>query len=364
MTDLSTARAQHHTRSIRWGFAWALWCAILWGAWYVPGTAIWYERPYVNMNVDHTGTFLMAAAVITAFNAVAVLIWLVVWTGVLGKWAEFFRTLRQLRFISKWYFLGAILGGPIAIFGSFIAIGYIGPVFAAIAALMYPIVGAIAAKLWYAEKITARAALGILIIIAGGVAVYAPGIFSELSGTGTGRWLGYVGGLMAAVGWGLEGAIAGRALDVTDPDVGLPVRFFAETLYWVLLIVPAIALFTNLPVGDVIVQTFNPWAIVWLLLAGLTFGFCYVSWYKAFPLIGVGRGQAFAALYGVFAVMFLAVFAGQIPGWNFVLGLVLTVIGGFVMYTERSEVLEVLRAVRTHREPQAEVKSTTQQLGI
>jgi drug/metabolite transporter (DMT)-like permease len=316
------------------------------------------------MNVDHTGTFLMAAAVITAFNAVAVLIWLVVWTGVLGKWAEFFRTLRQLRFISKWYFLGAILGGPIAIFGSFIAIGYIGPVFAAIAALMYPIVGAIAAKLWYAEKITARAALGILIIIAGGVAVYAPGIFSELSGTGTGRWLGYVGGLMAAVGWGLEGAIAGRALDVTDPDVGLPVRFFAETLYWVLLIVPAIALFTNLPVGDVIVQTFNPWAIVWLLLAGLTFGFCYVSWYKAFPLIGVGRGQAFAALYGVFAVMFLAVFAGQIPGWNFVLGLVLTVIGGFVMYTERSEVLEVLRAVRTHREPQAEVKSTTQQLGI
>jgi drug/metabolite transporter (DMT)-like permease len=299
------------------------------------------------MATDKTGAFLMAAAVITAFSAVSVVLWLVVWTGVLGKWSEFWRTLRQMRFISKWYFLGAICGGPIAIFGSYLAIGYIGAVFAAIAALMYPIVGAITARVWYAEKITARAAVGIAIIIAGGVAVYAPGIFKELTGAGTGAWLGYIGGLMAAVGWGLEGAIAGRALDVTDPDVGLPVRFFAETLYWLVLILPAIALFTNLPVGETIVQTFNFWAIVWVLLAGLTFGFCYVAWYKSFPLIGVGRGQAFADLYGVFAVMFLAVFALDIPGWNFLLGLALTIIGGFVMYTERSEVLEVLRAVRT-----------------
>src|SRR3712207_3176893 len=143
MNDLSTARAQHHTRSVRWGFAWALWCAILWGAWYVPGSAVWYEPPYVNMATDKTGPFLMAAAVITAFSAVSVVLWLVVWTGVLGKWGEFWRTLRQLRFISKWYFLGAICGGPIAIFGSYLAIGYVGAVFAAIAALMYPIVGAI-----------------------------------------------------------------------------------------------------------------------------------------------------------------------------------------------------------------------------
>ena len=34
MNELSTARTEHHTRSIRWGFGWALWCAILWGAWY------------------------------------------------------------------------------------------------------------------------------------------------------------------------------------------------------------------------------------------------------------------------------------------------------------------------------------------
>jgi hypothetical protein len=31
-------------------------------------------------------------------------------------------------------------------------------------------------------------------------------------------------------------------------------------------------------------------AIVWILLAGLTFGSCYVAWCKAFRLIGVGPG--------------------------------------------------------------------------
>ena len=77
----------------------------------------------------------------------------------------------------------------------------------------------------------------------------------------------------------------------------------------------------------------------------------------------LGRGQAIADLYGVFAVIYLAVFAGQIPGWNFVLGLALTVIGGFVMFTERSEMFEVLRAVGSHDELQAQ-SHPTKELGI
>lgn len=81
------------------------------------------------------------------------------------------------------------------------------------------------------------------------------------------------------------------------------------------------------------------------MLAGVTFAFCYVSWYKSFPLIGVGRGQAIASLYGLSAVIFLAVFTLELPEWNFLAGLALFVTGGFVMYTENDEVLEVVRAV-------------------
>lgn len=347
MTSAIYAKAAFRARSIRWGFIWALWCAVLWGAWYVPGAAIWQEQPFAAMNMDDTRQFLTAAAVITTFNAFAVLIFLFLWLVVLEKFGDFVRTVTRVRKISKWYFAAAVFGGPMAIFGSFLAMGYVGAVFAAIAGLLYPIVGATIARVWYKEKITMRAALGILVIIGGGIAIYAPGILGELSSASTSQasWLGYLGGAMAALGWGIEGAVAGRALDVTDPDCGITVRFTAEVFYWSCLVLPALALFGDIDVIHLILGTLNLKAITWLLLAGITFGFCYVAWYKSFPLIGVGRGQAIAALYGAFAVVFLAAFTLQFPEWNFLVGLTLVVAGAFLMYTEKSDVLEVVRAL-------------------
>ncbi len=343
MATLEQARVVHRRRSVRWGYIWALWCAVFWGAWYLPGSAVWSAPPFAAMTFETTDEFLLAAAVITAFNAVGVLLFLFVWLATMEKLGEYWRTLRRFRSLSKWYFLAAIFGGPCALFGSYLAIGFVGPIFAAVAALLYPIVGATLARLWYNEKITLRAAFGIMVIVIGGVSIFAPGIFSESLGASERVWIGYVGGAMAAFGWGVEGAIAGRALDLTDPDVGITIRFTAEVVYWLFLLLPGAAYFMDAPVWPVVQATFNFWALIWLLLAGLSFGFCYVTWYKSFPLIGVGRGQAIGAFYGVFAVAFLAIFTFQLPDWNFLLGLGLTVSGGFLMITESSEVVEVVR---------------------
>ncbi len=38
MVTLEQARLNYRRKSVRWGFYWAMWCALLWGAWYVPGT--------------------------------------------------------------------------------------------------------------------------------------------------------------------------------------------------------------------------------------------------------------------------------------------------------------------------------------
>ncbi|MGT2434368.1 hypothetical protein ACU4HD_47305 [Cupriavidus basilensis] len=72
--------------------------------------------------------------------------------------------------------------------------------FAAVAGLLYPVVGATVAKLWYNERISARAAVGIAIIILGGVAIYGPALVAE-SHSGSHQWIGYLGGAMAAIGW-------------------------------------------------------------------------------------------------------------------------------------------------------------------
>ena len=170
MQTLEQARQTYRIRSVRWGFYWAMWCAVLWGAWYVPGTAVWYETPFVETGSGTPADFLLAATAITLLSAIAALCFLFLWIGVLQKGGEYVRTIRRFR-IARWYYLGALFGGPCALFGSYLAMGYVGPVFAAIAALMYPVIGAILARLWYQEKVSRRAGAGIAIILLGGISV-------------------------------------------------------------------------------------------------------------------------------------------------------------------------------------------------
>jgi drug/metabolite transporter (DMT)-like permease len=357
MASVEQVRSVYRERNIRWGFAWALWCAVLWGAWYVPGSAFFFEEPFAALSESTTG-FLKAAAVISTLNAVAVLLAMFLWSSVLGKRRDYGRTIRQANNISKTYAVAAIFGGPMAIYGSFLAIGYVGAQFGAVAALLYPVVGAALARVWLKEKITGRAAAGILIIVVGGVFIFTPGLVDEFSaGTGD-AWIGYLGGVMAIFGWGIEGVVAARVLDVTDPDVGLTIRFTAESFYWVLLILPISTIFLGGELWTIMFDAFaNPINYVWLLLAGLTFGFCYVSWYKSFPLIGVGRGQAIAALYGPFALLWLWVFTANAPSWEFIVGGLIAVLGSFILFTERRGVLEVIRALPGVGPPAREARS-------
>jgi len=345
MTDpLQEALHRHYRRNQRWGFFWALWTAILWGAWYVPGSALWAEHPYVDVDSAHLALKLAATAVMTWLHAIAVLIFLFLWNGVLGKVLDYFRTLVRFRRISKWYALASLCGGPLAIFGSYMAMGYVGPVFAAVTSLFYPVIGALIANLWFREKITGRMAWGMAIIIFGGVVIYGPGLSGELQSGQSHAWLGYLGGIMSAIGWGAEGAVAARAMDVTDPDVGIQCRFSFEVLFWGVLILPVLALFSDLPVAGLVLDTVQePRALLWIALASACHAYCYTSFYKSFSLIGVGRGEAVGNLYAVFALIFIAAFTLALPQWYFLLGLVLTVLGSFVMLSEPAESVAQLR---------------------
>jgi drug/metabolite transporter (DMT)-like permease len=342
--ELAAALHRHYARNQRWGFIWALWTAILWGAWYVPGTALWYEHPYVDILPDQQALRLTATAVMTWIHALTVFLFLLLWNGVLGKIGDYARTLVRFRKISKWYALASLCGGPMAIFGSYMAMGFVGPVFAAVTSLFYPVIGAVIARLWYRERISGRAALGMAIIICGGMVIYGPGLFGEIDITQHHAWLGYLGGVMSALGWGTEGAVAARAMDVSDPDVGIHCRFTFEILFWGCVILPILALFTPLPVVDLITHTFShPKAMLWIVLAAACHAYCYTAFYKSFSLIGVGRGEAIGNLYAVFALLFIALFTLQLPQWYFLVGLALTVFGSFVMFSEPAESLAQLR---------------------
>ncbi|MBP2030897.1 drug/metabolite transporter (DMT)-like permease [Methanohalophilus levihalophilus] len=346
--DVQELRKLELKRKVNKGYMWAFFCAVLWGLWYIPGTIIWALPPFDSMwvNIDASNgasaATVVTALLISAFNALTVILALLVWNGVLGKFGEMKRTLKAFHPCSKWFFAASIFGGPIAILGSFIAIGFVGPAFGAVAALLYPVTGSILAYLWYGEKITKRAAVGIFVIMIGGITIFVGGALTELS-AGSIAWVGYIGGLMAAVGWGVEGAIAGKGLDIAEPDVGITLRFLGENLiYWVILI-PIVVVAMGIPMFSYAIEALNPMAILVLAFAGITFGFCYVSWYKSFPLIGVGRGQGVANLYGLCAVIFIYLFFGSVPEWTIWVGAALCITGSFIMFFEEAGEIESLR---------------------
>jgi drug/metabolite transporter (DMT)-like permease len=75
----------------------------------------------------------------------------------------------------------------------------VGPVFAAIAALMYPTFIALLARLWYHEKIMARAALGSFLLEISGISIYVPEGLAEIGDVSQDAWLGHLSEPFAAL---------------------------------------------------------------------------------------------------------------------------------------------------------------------
>jgi len=334
---------------IKWGFIWAGVCALFWGLGYIPMTIIWGVPPFVEFPwFDGSQAYLVSGVLIAGIQAIVFAIVLFFfWAGLTGKIKESIKTLTHVK-ISKWLLLGAICGGPCAIYGSTIAIGYIGAAFAAAMGLMSAIVGALVARAWYHERFTKKTVAGIGLLLLGGLVILNPiDMINSIADPASpdGVVFGYVGAILSAIGWGLEGCFAVRALDVTDADSSLPVRYIWESIIWIIIIFPIIGLIAG-------PADFFPslWAaltstsfIFWTVIAAFCLGMCYAAMYKCYPLIGVGRTLSLTALYVPVSIIALLAFFGVLPVWWIIIGAAISVVGMFVMYWESDTIAESTR---------------------
>ncbi len=358
--DVEELKIQNHKKKIRIGLLMGILCALYWGIWYVPGTAIWdmemlpelgnnIAAQYPDMNGETVGIF--QAIFLTGVNAVACALMLFIWNGYLGKTRELKRTVVQTKAATK-YFLAAGICGACAVSGTYIATNFIGAGFAAISGLLYPIIGTALTVLVLHQKVSKRAYLGITVILIGGITLYSGTIAANgLQGTSVG--IGLIGGIMAAVGWGCEGAVAGKALDLCEPDVGLHLRFIFEALFWVIFMIALFIL--GVPIFSAAHWLADPAVLFAVILLGFSFAWCYVTWYKSFPMLGVPRGQAIGSLYAACAVIFLIIFFGPEKALGYddgsmmlivgstIAGLVICLIGSYLLGSENTEGLVSLK---------------------
>lgn len=355
MVSVEEIKKMDHKTKIRIGLVMGIFCALYWGIWYVPGYAAWEMDILGNLttNISNDGyggdfSYLTTCLFLTGFNAIACAIVLFIWNGALGKLPELKRTTVQFRGASK-YFLMAGLCGACAVFGTYIAAAYLSAAFAAVAGLLYPIIGTTLSVLVLKQKVSKRAYLGITVILIGGITLYA----GSIAANGVGNAIGLIGGIMAAVGWGCEGAVAGKALDTCEPDVGLHLRFIFEALFWIVVMLIFAA--CGVPIFSTITMFADPGVLFVFLLLGLSFAWCYVSWYKSFPFLGVPRGQAIGSLYAACGVIFMCIFFGPAGALGYddstmvmivgstIAGLIICLIGSYLLGSEDSEGLISLR---------------------
>ena len=345
--DVNEMKNKNTKERMKLGYIMALLCAVFWGAWYIPGNLSFSLTPFTTvyqtlLEAGYSSSMagILQAILVTGINALFVVLALMFWCAGLGKFKEMKRSVMEIRACTKYYFLGAIFGGPMAILGTYIASYFIGAGFSAVSALCYPVIGMTLSVIWLKQKISRRALTGLFIILIGGITVYSTSLYGDIQ-AGTANPVGYIGGLMAIIGWGIEGAVAAKGLDVSEPDVALTLRFVMECVIWWVITIP-ILLICGVPILDGISGIFEPTMFLVLLMMGITFGLCYVTWYKSFPLIGVGRGQAIGSLYGLMAVIFLWAFTGSFE-WVYIIGAIICITGTFVLFTEKTDSLASLR---------------------
>lgn len=356
--DIEEIKKMDHKKKVRMGLIMAIFCALFWGIWYVPGYGVW-DQPVMTELGANLGAYgggmsestvaILQAVFLTGINAIACALVLFIWNGGLGKIKELKRTTVQFQCASK-YFMLAGLCGACAVSGTYLASTFISPGFAAISGLLYPIIGTIMSVLYLKQKVSMRGYIGITVLLIGGITMYSGTLISGGMGSNI---VGIIGGIMAAVGWGFEGVVAGKALDICEPDVGLHLRFIFEAMIWIIILV--VLAIIGYPMFSTMGLLLDPATIVIVILLGLSFAWCYVTWYKSFPFLGVARGQAVGSLYAACAVIFLTIFFGPAYALGYtddtmvlivgstIAGLLICLVGSFLLATENSEDMVCLK---------------------
>lgn len=334
-------------KRVKWGFIWVLISALFTGIGYVGINLEWIavgDTGVYDILPEGIGGELILSAAVATIQALFITAFVIIlWNVITGKAKDYVRCLKKVS-MSKYIFYGVIFGGPIAVYGSMLATNYIGAGFCSAIGLLMAVVGAIGAKYINKEKLSKKMILGMIILVVGGIFVIDPSsvIDNIQHPARDGVWIGYIGGIMEAVGFGLEGCFCSMALDANDADNVFATRFSFESMIWVIF--GSIILIIAMGVSDFCEMWGDMLGTDTMLVAGLLTGLIMSvggnTQYKAYALIGVGRTLSLLSLYVPISLVALYIVYGDVPSMWLVVGTLICVAGMFVMYWERGDIEE------------------------
>ena len=255
------------------------------------------------LGLDPLAAMALATFVSTFLHDACSAIWAWIYNGVKGNLKNVWKAFKTKS--GKFVILAAIIGGPIGMTGYVMAVNYMGASIGAVASAIFPAIGSVLAYIFLKEKMKWHQWIFLIATLLG---VYGLSYSPELNINNF--WLGILGALMCAFGWGIEAVILAKCL--TDPEVtdeyALQIRQTTSALTYGIVILPL------LKGWGVTIDLFTGGAVKPLLLialAGLCATVSYLFYYKAISQIGASKAMALNVTYTAWAIVFTVVLLGD-----------------------------------------------------
>ena len=193
--------------------------------------------------------------------------------------------------------LAAVIGGPVGMTGYVLSVANMGASIGAVASAIFPAIGAVLAYFFLKEKMQWYRWIFLILTLLG---VYGLSYSPEINITNF--WLGFVGTLMYAFGWGIEAVIIAKSVQdplVTD-EIALQIRQTTSALTYGIVLLPilkgwgfTVSLFSG-----------TGWLLPTIALAALFATVSYLFYYRAISQIGASKSMALNVSYSAWAILF------------------------------------------------------------
>ena len=197
-----------------------------------------------------------------------------------------------------WLILASAIGGPVGMTGYVMAVNFMGASVGAVASAIYPAIGTALAFFFLKEKVRWYQWLFLFFTLLGVLGIsYSPAL------TLSNVWLGLLGALMCAFGWGIEAVILAKCLksDEIKSEYALWARQTTSALVYGALIIPilgGVRFTASLFVGEGIAT------LPTVALAALFATLSYLCYYSAIASLGAARAMALNITYTAWAIVF------------------------------------------------------------
>jgi len=201
----------------------------------------------------------------------------------------------------KWLIIASAIGGPVGMTGYVLTVNYMGASIGAVASAIYPAIGSVLAFVFLKEKIRWYQWIFLGFTLMGVLGLsYSPGLDVK------NFWLGALGALMCAFGWGIEGVILSKCLknQAIKSEHALQIRQTVSAVIYGAILLPILG---GWKLTASLFDRGNVTVIAVISTAAVCATVSYLFYYRAIARLGVSKAMGLNITYTAWAMLFTVV---------------------------------------------------------